>query len=88
MGKHRKQTRSGGPSSAIEVNVEVKILIQECHSRTGTICDKRYKTFSYSMGNNFEKALSWLGSGEAEMRFGDICEEAVLDHGLNMRGPQ
>lgn len=86
MSKRRKKTKFTQVSAELELDIDIQVVIQEIHSRTGTVCDERSQTFSFPLGHDFDKATVWLRSDDAELRFGAVCAEAVIAHDLGKRG--
>ncbi|WP_323810417.1 hypothetical protein [Sphingobium baderi] len=81
MGKRSKKQEAVQTPQLTELDIEFKVTIQEIHCRTGTLCDKRSQTFSFSLDDDFEKAADWLKSGDAYTVFEDLSGEieAFLD---------
>lgn len=77
MGKRSKKREAVQTPQATELDIEFKVTIQEVHCRTGTLCDKRSQTFSFSLEQDFEKAADWLISEDAYTVFEDLSGEIV-----------
>jgi len=63
------------PRSTTEVEIEFKVTLKEVHSRTGTQCDERLETFSFTLEHDFEIAAAWLRTETAETVLDELCGE-------------
>jgi len=75
MSKKQRKREINKPRSATEVEIEFKVTLKEVHSRTGTQCDERLETFSFTLEHDFEMAAAWLRTETAETVLDELCGE-------------
>lgn len=82
MSKKNRNRHAISVRPATEVEIEFKVTLKEVHSRTGTQCDERRETFSFTLEHDFEIAAAWLRTDDAETVFNELCGE--IGHYLAM----
>lgn len=75
MSKKPRNRKLAAVIPATEVEIEIRVVIREIHTRTTTICDKRVETHIFDFGHDFEAAREWLDSDQSWMDMGDLCAE-------------
>lgn len=84
MSKKQRKREPNESGSATEVEIQFTVVLKEIHSRTGTQCDERLETFSFTLEHDFVMAAAWLRTDAAETVFDELCGEIghYLDMGL------